>query len=479
MSAPAHAADVAFRSLRRLPLLEGLADADVAHLAAVARRVEYAPGEAVLAQGSPADGLYVLVRGRVEVTRTEGGEEVVLAESRPGTVLGEMALLGGAVRCATVRATTPAAVLVLEPVAAQALLAAQPAIAWRLLHTMAARQAATETIVGRRERLAALGTLAAGLAHELNNPAAALARSAAHQARAVFRLEAAALALGVRPAAARRAEDLVASGAAVGGLEVAPRLPALTAGDRAATADPDAEDRLAAWLAARAVPEPWLAAEALAACSWDAVGLDRAGLGLDAPDQRVLFDWLAARCAVGRLAAEAAAAAAAIRDVVGAVRTHAHMDRAPLAEIDVRDGIAAALVLLRHRLRPGVAVTVDIADDVPRIEAFAGELNQVWSNLIANAVDAMRGHGRLRVRGRRRGGRIVLDIIDDGPGIPAAVRGRIFDPFFTTRADDGGTGLGLHIARSIVVHRHGGRLDVRSRPGCTIFRVILPVRPGG
>jgi signal transduction histidine kinase len=450
------------RFLRRLPLLAALHDADLEHVAQMARRVRVAAGRVIMREGGAADGLYVLVRGRLEVTKRDGGEEVLLAMQRPGSFVGEMALLGGAGRTATVRAVRPSELLVIAPEAFRELLVASPDAALMILKVVAERLAGTEAALLQREKLASLGTLAAGLAHELNNPAAAAGASALHMATAVRTLESLARRVGASTHVARTAAGLHADVVLPG----------------TAAIDADARERLADWLREHHPGNVRALAHALAACSWDPDRLAALTRDLDAAERGLIVEWLAARCSVATLAGEIVAATRAIRDVVAAVRTHVNLDRAPVSMVDLRASIEAALVVLRSRWKAGVTVSLDVADDAPAIEAHAGELSQVWSNLISNAVDAMEGRGALRIRAVARGKRVVIEFEDDGPGIPRELRRRVFEPFRTTKPPHAGMGLGLHIVRSIVVHRHGGRIELRSRPGRTVFRVTLPIRRG-
>jgi signal transduction histidine kinase len=467
----AQAPDDVIRFLRRLPLLAALDNADLARIARMARRIRAPAGRVIMQEGDPADGLYVLLRGRLEVTRGDCGEEVLLATHRPGAFVGEMALLGGSSRSATVRAVRPSELLVIDPGDFRRLLVASPDAALTVLRAVAERLAGTEATLLRREKLVSLGTLAAGLAHELNNPAAAASASARHLRTAVRRLDALARDVGSRPAAAWVAEAI--AGGEDSDANTRPDAPHVTGHGRP---DADARERLAGWLRDAGVPGHRAAAHALAAAGWDADRLADATRDLDAGDRTVLAAWLAARCDAEAVVHELSTAAGAISDVVAAVRTHVHLDRAPAGPVDLRAGIDAALVVLRGKLRPGVNVTVDIAPDVPAVEGHAGELSQVWANLIGNAADAMEGRGTLVIRAALRGSRVVVEFEDDGPGIPRAARSRIFEPFYTTKDAHAGMGLGLHIVRDVIVHRHGGRIDVRSRPGHTVFRVTLPVR---
>jgi signal transduction histidine kinase len=163
-------------------------------------------------------------------------------------------------------------------------------------------------------------------------------------------------------------------------------------------------------------------------------------------------------------------------EIVKAVKTYSYLDQAPIQEVDVRETLENTLVLLRYKTKSGVSIRRDYANDVPRIEAYGSELNQVWINVIDNAIDAMQAQGVLILHTHTEESDVVVEITDNGPGIPSELRSRIFEPFFTTKAPGAGTGLGLHIAYNIVVHRHHGRLQVASKPGETRFRVVLPIR---
>jgi signal transduction histidine kinase len=447
--------------LRRLPLLAGLSDPDLERLASVARRIRVAAGHVIIEEGAAGDALYVLLRGRLEVTKSAGGEEVLLAVQRPGTYVGEMALLGSAPRSATVRATRDSELLVIGVSQFRALLVDSPAAALNVLHTVADRLGGMEALVLGREQLASLGTLAAGLAHELNNPAAAAASSALRLGHVVPRLVQRTLEVGRSPSLAAHAAAALAAAASHppgGGVVSA-----------------DAEERLADWLHTQRVPAYRAAASALAACGLDEAELGRLTHGIE-PDTRAVFlDWLALHCEATVLTRDTRAAARAVSDVVAAVRSYVNLDRAPVGPVDLRASVEATLLVLRSRLRAGITIDLSAAPDLPLVEANAGELSQVWSNIVGNAIDAMGATGQLRIRLYCRGRRAAVEIEDSGHGIPRSLRRRIFDPFFTTKAPGAGSGLGLHIVRDIVVQRHGGRVDVQSRPGRTRFRVLLPL----
>jgi signal transduction histidine kinase len=324
----------------------------------------------------------------------------------------------------------------------------------------------------KHAKLISLGIMAAGLAHELNNPAAAVGRSA-QEAREVFRESSArAVRLGELPMdseqrafVARLPED------AARRAENAPELDSL---DRS-----DLEDEVALWLEDRGVEDAWDFAPTLVGANIDVGWLEELEGRLPADAVGDVVAWLAGELTGDELLSEIRQASARISELVGAVKSYSHMDKTSLKEADVRKGLESTLVLLGHKLKKGnVAVTREYAEDLPPVCAHGGELNQVWTNLLDNAIDAVEGEGRVGIKAEREGDRVLVEISDDGPGIPEEVRDRIFEPFFTTKAVGKGTGIGLDITYRVVVKELGGDIRVSSEPGDTRFEVRLPVAPG-
>ncbi len=453
--------------LRRLPLFAELPEEDLSRLCRMARRRQVAAGEMVMEEGTRGDGLHIIVEGRLEVTKREAGADVVLAVREAGEFLGEMSLVERAPRSATVRAVEPTELLIIEPAAFRELLSASPDAAASILRTMAGRLRSTEASLMEQEKLASLGTLAAGLAHELNNPAAAIQRASAQLGETLVEWQRWTARLGTL--------QLDASGAAaLQELEDALSRPGPASTD--ALACSREEDRLADWLEAQDVEAGWEIAEPLVAYGWTVERVTALAEHLESGQLPVVLHWLGAGLGARALRDEIEASARQISEIVKAVRSYAYMDRAPVQDVDIPATLETTLLILKHRLREGVTVERDYAPDLPPVEAYGSELNQVWTNLIANAIDAMEGHGRILLRARHSADHVVVEVIDDGPGIPPEIRSRIFDPFFTTRAPGAGTGLGLHVAHNIVVNRHRGRITVESEPGRTRFEVWLPVR---
>ena len=323
-----------------------------------------------------------------------------------------------------------------------------------------------ESTVRQRESLVTLGTLAAGLAHEINNPAAAATRT-------VDALEGACDTM--LSALARLAEDEISATqfTALDGLrrELEPQT-----AQTDALAVADQEDALSSWLSDHGVERDWIIAPALAAAGIDAAWCDRAAEVLDESALEPGLEWVASTLSVSTLLSEVKESTRRISDLVAAVRSYSQMDRASMQHIDITDGLESTLVMLGHKLRDGVEVVRDYDPGVPQIDAYAGELNQVWTNLIDNAVDAMDRTGTLRVSTRAAADTVVVEIGDTGPGMPPEVAARAFEAFYTTKDVGKGTGLGLDIARRIVVQRHAGTIDIDSGADGTVLRVALPVK---
>ncbi len=454
--------------LKRLPLFAGLSDADLDWLFQRTEPVSIRAGDVLIQEGGPGDALFIVVDGEFEITKRSGQHDIVIALRAPGEVIGEMALLEPVPRSATVRALRDSRLLKLHRDDFQQLLSTSPSAALAILHTVTGRLRQNDSLLRERDKMAGLGTLAAGLAHELNNPAAAARRSAAQLQGTLadwlrFTGQLSRLALDDRQAAqvdalrdemARRATTLV---------------------DLDPIARSDRESDAQAWLEDRGVDLAWEIAPTLVSFGWGAAALDELAGSFTNDQLPIVAQWLAAGCTAYALLDEVARSAERISEIVKAVKSYAYLDQAPIQDVDVHEGLDNTLVILRHKLKQGVHVTRDYSADLPRIEAYASELNQVWTNIIDNAIDALKGQGELRLRTYAKNGSVVVEITDNGPGIPPHIQSRIFEPFFTTKPPGVGTGLGLHIVYNIV-QKHLGLIRVTSQPGATCFQVTLPVQ---
>ena len=451
-------------ALRRHPLFEGLGEDDLARLLGLASVRAVDAGDVLMRQGDAGDTMYLLLDGELEVSQRDAAGERRIATRAAGEVIGEMAVLERAPRSATVRALRPSRLLVIDQAAFATLLSCSDTAATTILRTVTGRLRHVEALLMQREKLAALGTLAAGLAHELNNPAGAVLRGSAQLGDALEALDEAAAALSRLPLGAEAASAL--------------RAPDPGSPTRPARVDPlelgEREDAMEAWLRAVGVAGALEIAPALVARGWTTDELEARTAALEQAHRPAVLTWLGAMAAARALVDDAGSAAAAIAEIVGSVKRYAYLDQAPVQRVDVHEGLESTLVMLRHELRDGVRVVRAYAPDLPRIDAYGSELNQVWTNLIDNATSAMGGRGVLTLRTSANEREVTVEVEDDGPGIPSDVLPRVFEPFFTTKAVGSGTGLGLHIAYTIVVHRHRGTIQVASHPGSTRFTVTLP-----
>jgi signal transduction histidine kinase len=323
-------------------------------------------------------------------------------------------------------------------------------------------------LVGQRERLLALGKLTAGLTHELNNPAAAAARatSALRDRFAGMRQKLALLSDGRIDGAMLQAltalqEDFVG------------RVP--TARDLSALARSDLEDEVGEWFEEQGLAGAWDLAGVFVAAGSGVADLERVAAAVPASFLEPAVRWLAYTVETETLLAEIAESTGRISALVDAARQYSQLDRTPHQPTDLHAGLDATLVMLGGKFGDGVRVVKDYDRSLPRVPAYAGELNQVWTNLVVNALDAMAGEGTLSLRTARDGDRVLVEVADTGPGIPDELRRRIFEPFFTTKPVGQGTGLGLDVSWRIVVQRHGGDLRVISEPRNTRFQVRLPL----
>jgi signal transduction histidine kinase len=455
------------KDVRSVALFDGLSDAQLSELVAAGDEVPFDVGDELFREAQPADFWWVLLDGSIQLLRLRGHEETVLGlMDSPGQWAGGFrAWDANGVYLATGRGAEEGRLL---RVPAEELRA--KADAWfpfgvHLIGGLINSVRNIEAVARQREALVALGTLAAGLAHEINNPASAATRSvdALDDACKTLLSSLGRLAEGEITAAQFVELDALRQ-------EIDPQW---------ASADPltmsDREDALSTWLVANGVERDWLIASHLAAAGLDVAWCERVAAVLDGPALEAGLEWVASSLSSATLLLEVKESVGRISNLVGAIRSYSQLDRASSQEIEVTEGIESTLVMLAHKLQD-ITVMRDFDEDLPRIEAIVGELNQVWTNLIDNAIDAMGGTGTLRVSTRSADNGVVVEIGDTGPGMPMEVKDHAFDPFYTTKDVGEGTGLGLDISRRIIVERHGGDISIDSRPNETVLRVRLPLR---
>jgi signal transduction histidine kinase len=451
--------------IRDLFLFDGLTDAQLQELVDAGEEFSFVDGQTLFVQGEPAECWWVLLDGRVALHRRSGHEDEVLGHmERPGVWAGGFAAWSPG----TPYLTTGIAVGTGRLLRVPSPMLGELARSWFPfgVHIVEGVFGTVRTIEARsrdRDALVALGTLAAGLAHELNNPAAAATRAADSLDECCRSLLGSLVMLAER---ALTAEQFIAVD------ELRRELL-----DRDLVTDPvdlaEGEDAVLEWLEDHDVPDAWRIAPALAQLGAETGWCERAASRLGPETLGPALDWIAGTVATRALLGELKEATSRVSALVAAVKSYSQLDRASLQLVDVTEGIDSTLTMLGAKLT-GIEVVRGYEPDLPRIEAHPGELNQVWTNLIDNAIDAMEGVGTLRIATTAADDTVEIAITDTGPGMPAEVQARAFEPFFTTKDVGKGTGLGLDICRRIIAERHHGTITIDAAPTGTTVRVALP-----
>jgi signal transduction histidine kinase len=459
--------------LRSVPLFGRLPDEKLAWIHDHAEEIRLDAGTLIARQGDQPDGLYVVMEGETKWTRRVGQEDVFVVTLGEGRIFAELIMVLDAPYPTTGHAITDVGLLRLDVPSFWEMLRICPQVLRDILATSVERTELHESISQQHGKLISLGTMAAGLAHELNNPAAAIGRSAAEAREAFQEASERAAELGNLPLTQEQRSFVAGLPREVArGSGAAARLDSLEVSDL--------EDELAMWMEDHGVEEGWEISPTIAGAGLDTAWLE--GLAERVPEEALggVLAWLRATMAGGELLQEIERGSARISELVGAIKRYTYMDKAASKKVDVHAGLNSTLIMLGHKLKKGdIEVVRDYAKDLPHICGHAGELSQVWTNLIDNAIDAVDGQGRITLRTASEDGRVLVEVSDDGPGIPDDARKRIFEPFYTTKEVGKGTGLGLDIAYRVVVEDHKGDIQVLSEPGDTRFQVRLPVDEPG
>jgi signal transduction histidine kinase len=459
-------------ALRKIPVFEDLQEDQLQWFASNAEDLHFAAGDLVVEAGAPADQLIVILAGELQ-GKPPTGEGVYIRGA--GTITGMLPFSRMKKFPANIHATAPTRLAALHKDHFEEMFRRIPDIQPRLIGLLTDRVRESARADQQREKLAALGKLSAGLAHELNNPASAVRRSAAGLRDALANLREANFSL-----CREELSDEVLEHLSEIEKEVAAEMtgsPVMDALDRS-----DREDHITSWLDGRGVTRPWELAPALVEAEAGDACLSKMSAQFPGKTLEFALRRMSATIEVEKILRQIESSAARISDLVKAIKEYTYMDQSGDKEIDLHEGLESTLTMLHHDLKNGINVRREYDRSLPKICGKGSELNQVWTNLIDNAIDALAeqakaGRGQIAIRTSRDGAFVLVDIVDNGPGVPPEIKSRIFDPFFTTKQVGEGTGLGLDTVYRIV-RQHGGDIRVDSHPGETHFQVRLPIPQG-
>ena len=454
--------------LRQVPLFAHLDDLQLQCLANQGKEIWLDADTQIAQQGDPPDGFYIILEGQTEWTRNVEGEIVPVVILKAGDIFAELILLLDEPYPTSGRAITAVNLYKLTPDEFWKMLELCPGVMRQVLKIAIQRSQIHETVTQQLAKLISLGTLSAGLAHELNNPAAAVRRDVQNLATILRSLPNLALQLHRQPIDETQLTflcDLYQQAATTAKHNT--HLDPLT--------QSELEDTVSDWLSDRNIDRGWTLAPTLVAASLTVDRLDEIADRVTSECLGSVLTWLESTISGINLLEAIDVSSTRISELIQAMKDYSYMDQGSLQEVDIHAGIESTLTILKHKLKYGITIKREYGT-LPRIWAYGRELNQVWTNIIDNAIDAMQGKGELTIRTGQNHDEVFVEIADTGSGIPLEVRSRIFEPFFTTKAVGSGTGLGLDIVRRIVVQQHHGDISVDSQAGFTCFRIRLPIQ---
>jgi len=454
------------QQVRATPLFASLSDAQLDCIEP-GEVIDVPGGTVLVADGDRYPYFFIVLEGEVRIVRDYDKQTILMAVLKPGSYTGEITLLLDVPWMSTARVPKPARLFRLDKENFWRMLTLCRSVAKEIFQSAANKMRNLEGYSQQREKLASLGTMAAGLAHELNNPASAARRAAAHLRQTSDDAHAFLCDLSKVLHLDQWHELASASQDAMERLANAPTLALLERSDR--------EDKIGTWLQTRGVTKPWDLAPTFVSAGLDKAWLEGLVAKLPPASHASALSWLEARLNLKLLLSQVEQSTGRIAELVKAMKDYSYMGQSPVQEVDIHDGLESTLTMLGHKLKK---VTLNRAYDrsIPRIMAYGSELNQVWTNLIDNAIDAVHGTGKICIGTCQEDDQLVVEIVDNGSGIAPEVQAHMFEPFFTTKPIGSGTGLGLIISNRIVADRHGGEIEFESKPGETRFKVRLPLK---
>ncbi|MDH5403858.1 MAG: ATP-binding protein [Candidatus Heimdallarchaeota archaeon] len=453
--------------LKKVTLFSELEEEDYALLEKIVTEKKYEAETILFNEGDTGEHAFIIKEGKVEIIKKSGNKPVLLAIREVGDVIGEMAVLKSIPRTATVRCKTDCCLLVIAKDDFDELIDKYSSVLRSLFKTIINRWTSTEILLRQNEKMAQLGTLSAGLAHELNNPATAIVRSVSQLKTDLEKLMQSNRDIGTLNLSSDHNDK-------INELKQIIDQKASTIAEIDPLVLSDLEYNIENYLDNLELENAWVYAPVLATLGLSPESLNNYFDSLQI-DKDILLKWITLEYQTKNQLVEIEIGSDRISSIVGAFKGYSYMDQAPVQSVDIHEGINNTLIILRSKLKKGIQVERQYDPNLKKIQGHGGELNQVWTNIIHNAIDALEGKGTIKITTKNYDNFIYIEIEDNGPGIPKEIKDKIFDPFFTTKKQGQGTGLGLDITYKIITQKHRGDIKVISSPGFTCFRIILPI----